>query len=118
MDATATLSLVADVPDVRVAQLMRDLAHDLARTGIEVRPPEAPMVPGQRGDIITFGQLVLDLATSGAVTALIECLRAYLARDRTLAFKVTRPNGTQVEINVKNVDDAAMERALRAASSA
>jgi hypothetical protein len=92
MDATTTLSLVADVPGVRVAQLMRNLAHDLAWAGIEVRPPGAPIVPGQRGDVIPFGQLVLDLATSGAVTAPIECLRAYLARDRSLAFKVARPD--------------------------
>ena len=116
MGAMVMLRLAADLPSARIAQLTRDFSRDLARTGIEARLPEASKMPGQKGEIINLGQLALALVTSGAVTALIECLKAYLARDRTLVFKLTRPDGTEVEVNAKNADDAVVRRALETAA--
>jgi hypothetical protein len=62
-DASLTLSLSANIPDERLAQLTRDLERDLSRTGVRARPVEAPAAPGERGEPITLGVLVLALIT-------------------------------------------------------
>jgi Effector Associated Constant Component 1 len=117
-DASLTVSLSAKIPDERVAQLTRDLAHSLSLAGIQARPPEAPPVSGQRGDPFTLGVLVLALVTSGTVRAAIECFKAYLSRERTLIIKIARADRTPVEVTSQNVDTPAVHEALAAIASA
>jgi Effector Associated Constant Component 1 len=116
-DASLTLNLSADIPDARLAQLTHDLERDLSRAGIGARPLEALSVPGQRGEPITLGVLVLALVTSGAVKAMIECVKAYLSRERALTIKFAREDGTQVEVTAQNVDAPAVREALEAMAS-
>ena len=71
-DTSLTLSLSADIPDARLAQLTRDLQHDLSRAGIQARPAEAPSVQGEKGEPITLGLLAVALVTSGTVRAAID----------------------------------------------
>src|SRR5689334_11797928 len=104
MDVSLTLRLSANIPDARLAQLTRDLERDLSRAGIQARPVEAPPVPGERGEPVTLGVLALALITSGAITAIIECFKAYLSRERALTIKLMRADGTQVEVTARNVD--------------
>jgi hypothetical protein len=115
-DTPLTLSL-SGIPDARLAQLTRDLERDLSRAGIRARPVEAPPVPDQKGEPITLGVLALALITSGAVTALIECVKAYLSRERTLTIKFARADGTQAEVTARNVDTSAVREALEAMAS-
>jgi hypothetical protein len=117
-DAPLTVSLSADIPDARLAQLTRDLERDLSRAGIRARPVEAPPVLGQKGEPITLGVLVLALITSGAVKALIQCFKAYLSRERALIIKFARGDGAQVEVTARNVDTPAVREALEAIASA
>ena len=117
-DASLTVSLSADIPDARLAQLTRDLERDLSRAGMRARPVQAPPVPGQRGEPITLGVLVLAVVTSGTVKALIDCFKAYLSRERTLTIKCARADGTQVEVTAQNVDTPAVREALEAVASA
>src|SRR5271156_468971 len=114
-DASLRVSLSADIPDTRLAQLTRDLERDLSRAGILARPVEAPPVPGEKGEPITLGVLVLALIASGTVKAMIECFKAYLSRERTLTIKLTRADVTPVEINARNVDTPTVRDALEAA---
>ena len=114
--APLTLSL-SNLPDTRLAQLARDLERDLSRSGIQAGSPEAPAVPGERGEPITVGVLVLALISHGAVTALINCLKTYLAREPALTVKLKRPDGTQVEVTARNVDAPTVREALEAAAS-
>jgi hypothetical protein len=116
-DTSLTLSMPG-IPDARLAQLTRDLERDLSRAGIQTRPAGAPLAPGERGDPITLGVLVLALITSGAVTAMIECLKAYLSRERTLIIKLMHADGTQVEITARNVNTPAVREVLEAMASA
>ena len=60
---------------------------------------------------------VLALVTSGAVTAAIECFKAYLSRERVLSIKLTRADGTQVEVTARNVDTPSVRQMLEAAAS-
>ena len=109
------LALSADLPESRLAQVTRDLSRDLSRAGLSVRPVAAPMAEGERGDLSLLGQLALALVSSGAVTALIECLKAYLSRERGLSINLTRSDGLSVQITSRNVDTAAVHEALQAA---
>jgi hypothetical protein len=108
-----SLALCANVPEFRLAQLARDLQRDLNRVGVSARSIAGPTVEGERGDISLLGQLALGLVSTGAVTALIECLKAYLSRERELAIKLTRPDGMMVEITSRNIDTDAVRDALR-----
>jgi len=108
----STLRLAATTSDARLAGIARDLARDLTRAGIEAHPIEKGTTQGERGDAVTLGELALGLVTSGAVTALIECLKAYIARERSLSFKLKRPDGLEVEISAKNVNDATLQKVL------
>jgi hypothetical protein len=117
-DTPLKLSLSADIPDARLAQVTRDLERDLSRAGIQARPVEAPSVPGERGDPLTLGVLALALVTSGTVKAMIECFKAYLSREHALTIKLMRADGTQVEVTARNVDTPAMREALEAVVSA
>jgi hypothetical protein len=113
------VNLSADIPEARLAQLTRDLERDLSRAGIHAQPVEASRDAGERGEPITLGVLTLALITSGAVKALIECIKAYLSRERTLAIRLTRSDGAPVvEVTARNVDTAAVREALEAAASA
>jgi len=102
--STTILSLESQRRDSTLAQITRDLRRDLARSDVPVHPVEESYRLGDKGDPFTIGQLALDLVTSGAVTALIGCLKAYLGRDRTLTFKVKRPDSSFVEITAHNID--------------
>jgi hypothetical protein len=117
-DAPLRVSLSADLPDARLEQLTRDLERDLSRSGIQARPIEAPRVPGEKGEPITLGVLALALVTSGTVTALIECFKAYVSRERALTIRLMGAGGTQVEVTARNVDTSAVREALEAAALA
>lgn len=116
-DTSLTVSLSANLSEARLAQLTRDLERDLSRAGVQARPIEAPPVPGEKGEPITLGVLALALVTSGTVKAVIECFKAYLARERALTIRLTRGDGTQVEVTARNVDAPAVREALEAVAS-
>jgi len=117
-DASLTVSLSAHIPNARLAQLTRDLERDLSRAGIHARPVEASPVPGEKGEPITLGVLALALVASGTVKALVECIKAYLSRERALTIKFVRGDGAQVEVTARNVDTPAVREALDALVSA
>jgi hypothetical protein len=113
MTQSSTLILVANTSDARLAGIVRDLSREFARIGIKAEEIHEPTAAGDRGDPFVLGQLALGLVTSGAVTALIECLKAYIGRERTLMVKFKRADGAEVEVGAKNVSDANLERTLR-----
>jgi hypothetical protein len=112
-----TLTLSANIPDAMLEQLTRDLEHDLSRAGIQARSIEALQIPGEKGEPITLGVLALALITHGAVTAVIECFKAYLSRERALTIKLARVDGTEVEVTARNVDTSAVRETLEAMAS-
>jgi Effector Associated Constant Component 1 len=117
-DAPLKLSLIADLPNERLARLTRDLERDLTRAGVRARPIEAPAALGERGEPITLGVLALALITSGTVKAVIECFKAYFSREHKLSLKLTRADGTQVEVTALNIDTPAVREALEAPDAA
>jgi hypothetical protein len=116
-DVSVTVSLSAEIPDARLAQLTRDLERDLSRLGIQAQAVGATPVQGEKGEPITLGVLAVVLMTSGTVKAMIECFKAYLTRERTLTIKLKRADSAQVEVTARNVDTPAVREALEAAGS-
>src|SRR5262249_5908110 len=111
-----TIVLSSDAPPERLAALTRDFTRDLSRAGMSPSMVAEPPSPGARGDAVTLGQITLALVTTGAITALIECVKAYLTRERSLVVKISKPDGTVLEVNARNVDDAGTKEALSAIS--
>lgn len=104
-DSTPTvLTFSGDLSDDRLQELVLDLSQELRRSDIDVKDFTHRNVPGTRGDVITVGQIAIAFITTGAATALIECLRAYLLRDDSLIVDVEKPDGTKVSISAKNID--------------
>jgi hypothetical protein len=62
--------------------------------------------------------LAIALITSGTVKAVIECFKAYLSRERALTIKLTRADGTPIEVTARNVDTSAVREALEVVASA
>jgi hypothetical protein len=117
VNPSLTLSLSASMPDARIAGLTRNLARDLNRHGIKAHLEESALTPGARGEPVTLGVLALALVTSGTIKALIECLKAYLSREHSLTIKLERTDGSQVEVNARNVDTADIRATLEAVAS-
>lgn len=121
-----TVSLSANLPPARLDALARELACDLARTGaVRAAPAEAPTGEGERGVASKIGELVLEelggagvKVAAGAAKSITEVLKAYLLREKSLKIVLTRPDGTKVEINAKNVSVDAIAATLAAAGLA
>lgn len=109
-----TLVVDADRRPEQVADMVLDLARDLdRRDGLQVQHNARAPRPGERAaDVGLTGQLLLTFLTSGAATVLIECLRSYVARDRTLRFRFRKADGTELEIEGKHLDEQALDRTL------
>jgi membrane-associated two-gene conflict system component 1 (EACC1) len=113
-----TLSVsAAALSDTRVARLTRDLERDLIRGGIKARSLETSPALGEKGEPVTLGVLAVALISSGAVKALVECMKAYLSREPSLVIKLRNSNGIQAEINARNVASTDVLRALEATIS-
>lgn len=120
------VSLSANLPPARLDALARDLARDLARTGtVRAAPAETPTEAGERGVASQLGELVLEaLGGAGvkvaaeAAKSIAEVLKAYLVREKSLKIVMTRPDGTKLEIDARNVSVNAIAAALAAAGLA
>jgi hypothetical protein len=110
--SSSILRLTTARGDAALVQTTRDLQRDLARLSVPARAVENPGRPGDRGDTFSLGQLAVDLVTSGSLTALIECVKAYLVRDKSLSIGLRRPDGLYVEMTSHNIDSEAIRADL------
>lgn len=111
--ANISLALGSDtnLPESRFTRIARDLERDLARSGIRTQPASAAKIPGERGEPVTVGVLILALISHGAVNALIECLKAYLQREKHLKIKLTVENKI-IEIDSLNISSKSLKESL------
>jgi Effector Associated Constant Component 1 len=86
-----------------MAVLTRALSADFGRLGVDSHPVRVDAEAGSRGDVIAVGQLALAFITSGAAVSLIQCLKAYVAREQTLRIRFKHPDGREIEVTSKNV---------------
>jgi Effector Associated Constant Component 1 len=103
--------------DYRWRRQTGSLYHDLRAEVGGVRV-EAEPAPGEKGAVT---QLVLELISSGALTAAITTLRAWLERDRTRTLDVEWDDGERrkhFSVSASTMDDETFEEFARAAARA
>ena len=69
----------------------------------EVKQDSIPGPPGEKGDPISIGAIVIGLISSGAVKAIIECVRAILERDKHLIIEMELKDGNRIKIDSTNI---------------
>lgn len=72
-------------------------------TEISAKIPVGQSVPGSKGEPITVGVLLLAFLTSGTAVALMEVIKAFFERNKTLGFKLTRADGEVLEIGAEHL---------------
>ncbi len=115
-DLDDALILSVQAPDAEdAARGVRDLRRLLEENVPEaaVTAPSAPATPGAKGEPITMTLLVA-LIHSGAVTAFIGALKAFLLRDQSVSIEVKRKNGDSIKISAKNMDERRLEELIAA----
>jgi hypothetical protein len=96
--------------------LSREFSSDVARlSGVVSRaPPAAAPEPGKRGDPITMGAIVIAaVAGGGALTALVNTIGSYLARDHRTEVEIQTADGRRVRISSQGFKPAELEETLR-----
>jgi hypothetical protein len=110
-----TFALASELAPDRLDGLARDLMRDLGRVGTPVRPIVGPPGTGERGVMTAVGKFVMDsLLGSKTAAALLEVIKTYIAREKTLRLSLIKPDGTKIEIDVKNVSSTAVAEFLGA----
>ena len=98
--------------DEDIAELSHELVQDLnAEVGAAELGRTAP-APGEKGGEIAFGTILLAALSSGAVTALIELVRARIGRDKRIKFDLERADGQILRLDAQNMTPEELESAL------
>jgi hypothetical protein len=96
----------------QVATLYTALREEVAQPSVH-----SAVVPNAKG---TLDTVVIALGSSGALTAVVACFRAWLARDktRTVTITWTDDSGTEQRITLtgENIDRAALQALANAIS--
>jgi hypothetical protein len=93
----------------QVAALISDLHAEVGTVSRQRAPAE-----GSKG---ALDSIILSLTSAGALTASVELLKSWLARDRSRSVKVTwSADGAlqELELSGTGVDDAAFEQVVQA----
>jgi hypothetical protein len=95
-------SVVRDPADVR--EMTLELTRALAQQpGLHAALEETPPPRGARGDMVTLGAIALSFISSGAAVALINTLKPFFERDRSLKVSVKTPDGREVTIDASHL---------------
>lgn len=93
--------------------LTADLHRTLCReTEIEATWSEQPGGAGSKGDPLTVGTLLLSLASSGAMVALINVFKALFERSSSIEVELQREEGSKVRIRAENLRGDQLQRTL------
>ena len=95
----------SDLDEETLQQLTQELCNSIAsETEIKAEIPSGVVVQGTKGDPITLGVIALTFLTSGSAVALCEIFKAYFNRVSKLKIKLTRCDGTTLEITAQNIN--------------
>ena len=113
-----TLSVDDGLPEARRVALARALAQDLSRAGAVAAPAQGAAAKGERGLVAEIGKLVIDKLGGSVATGALDVLKSYFIRERSLKLVLTRPDGSKIEVDAKNVDGADVAAFIGAARGA
>ena len=103
-----------DPNDLRWATQVGTLWQALEEEAGTVRR-DATQVPGQKGGVET---IILALGSAGAITAMVEVVKAWLGRDRSRSLEITTVDEAggrrTVTVHGEQIDDATLREAVKA----
>lgn len=111
-----TLSLAApDLDDDSLQELTRQLCRDLRDdAGIDAVLATQPAAAGTRGDLPVWGQIVIAaIGSGGALVALVNVLKAWVQRKRSVQLKLQNKDGQTIELNAENQNPAELAALLK-----
>ena len=98
--------------------LTRELASSINRnTEVHAELPDGEAGPGDRGDPVTLGAIVLGFISSGAAVALFEVMKAYLERDKSLTMVFERSDGNKLMIEAENLSANRIDKSVALAEA-
>ena len=116
---STTLSVISPSID---AEDLNELALDLCRTinnetDVAAEPAAEPTThPGDKGDLLTVGTVVLGLISSGGVVVtLINVLKSYLERGRPIEIELEHPDGRKLKIKGDDVKQDQLDQTMKVA---
>jgi hypothetical protein len=120
MEKRMQFDLLIDGPanPSRLAEVSLQLRSELSRiTGLAAKLATQPAPTGARSgpEDPIWGQLALTfLGGGGAASALIVCLQSWIAQDSALRFRLRRANGSEIELDMRNLTRKDIQSAIRA----
>ncbi len=57
-----------------------------------------------KGDSITLSTIILTLITSGSLVALLNCLKVFFDKEKSISINIKADDGHQITIDAKNID--------------
>lgn len=101
---TLTLHDLAVEPG-QLQQMTRELTNSLNREAdINATLPDAIPKPGQRGDALALGTILLQLIGSGGViVSLVGVLKSWFERKPTLELELQRGDGAKFRLRAENL---------------
>ncbi len=115
MNNEVRLTLEGGGSPERLADFTRELSAELTRES-DLRVQDAVRAADadeRAAGVPLLGQLALTFLSAGAATALINCMRAFLERDRSLRFRLKKSDGTEIEVEGKHLRVDQLEDTLR-----
>jgi hypothetical protein len=114
-EQTLSLNIVAtDADPSDLQKVTRELAATLNRQpGIDASLAEGASEPGAKGDPITLGAILLQLASGGGVfVTLIGVLKNWMERDPAISveFEMQRQDGAKLKIRADRVKPDSIEQ--------
>lgn len=109
-----SITIDSGVGDERTADLTREIADDIYRSGdFDVEIPVRLPAPGERAaGIELLGHVAVTVLSAGAIKPLVECLVAYLKREKTLDFQISS-GGATVRLAASNLSQRDLKEAVQ-----
>jgi len=104
------LLTMAGTPDERLQAITRQFCRDLStELSYDCRLPEQVAQPGQRGDPITIGAVIVALAKSGTILGFLRLVQTYISRVPSLEMTVVRTDGSRFSLKASNLTEKQLQ---------
>lgn len=95
--------------DALTREICRTIAHE---TEVESNLAESKMRPGEKGDPVTIGAVLLTFLSGGAAVAFFDVLKTYIARESSLEFALKGADGSEMSLSAVNISDERIEETI------
>lgn len=109
-----SVSLHSDaLSPAQLQEMTRALRTDIERhTDARAEIPEDAAEAHHKGEPVSLGLLLVTLMTSGTAAAIVNVLKSYVERDRSVSLTVEGPDGGKTTISAATLGDAEALRAV------